>query len=120
MNRINPFLRGMAIIAVVAVVVLVLQLEATLAALSILLRIAFILAIVFFVYLMWRERRADIAIWPLRARIAFYGAAFLIVADIGADWYGGVHGLEILAFLGVIVLCGVAMWRVWRDQHHYV
>ena len=119
MNRINPFLRGMAIIAVIAVIVLVLQLEATLVALTILLRIAFILAIAFFIYLVWRERRADIAVWPLRARIAFYGAALLILADIGADWYGGAHGLEILAFIGVIVLCGLAMWRVWRDQHTY-
>ena len=120
MSRINPFLRGMAILAVVAIVVLVLQLEATLVALTILLRVAFILAIAFFVFLMWRERRSDIATWPLRARVAFYGAAGLIVADVAADWYGGAHGLEILAFVAVIVLCLVAMWRVWRDQHHYV
>lgn len=119
-DRINPTVRGLAIVALIAVVVLVLQLEATLVALTILLRVAFILAIVFFVYLLWRERRSEIAAWPLRARIAFYGAAALIVADIGADWYGGAHGLEILAFVAVIVIGAVAMWRVWRDQHHYV
>lgn len=118
-GRINPTVRGLAIVAAIALVVLLLQLEATLVALTILLRVAFILAIVFFVYLVWRERRAHIATWPLRARVSFYGAALLIVADLGADWYGGAHGLELLAFIAVIAICGFAMWRVWRDQHTY-
>jgi small-conductance mechanosensitive channel len=119
-GRINPMVRGLAIIAAIALVVVVLQLEQTLVALSILLRIAFIIAIAVFIYLMWRERRSEIAAWPKRARICFYGAALLIVVDLAVQWYGGSHGLEILAFLAVIVICGLAMWRVWRDQHTYM
>jgi small-conductance mechanosensitive channel len=118
-SRMNPTLRGFLVIALIAVVVVVLQLQATLAALLILLRIAFLLAVAFFVYLLWRERRTEIASWPARARVVFYGAALLAVADLGADWYGGAHGLQILAFLGVLVGCFFAMWRVWRDQHTY-
>lgn len=118
-SRMNPTLRGFLVIAVIALVVVVLQLEATLVALLILARIAFILAIAFFIYLMWRERRAEISSWPTRARVVFYGAAALAVADLGAEWYGGSHGLQILAFVGVLVCCGIAMWRVWREQHHY-
>jgi hypothetical protein len=120
LDRINPTVRGLLLLALVALVVVVLQLEQTLVALSILLRIAFIIAIAIFIYLVWRERRSEIAAWPVRARVCFYGAAFLIVADLAVQWYGGSHGLEILAFLGVIVICGVAMWRVWRDQHTYM
>ncbi len=82
-------------------------------------RIAFLLAIAFFVFLMWRERRAEIGMWSTRARVVFYGAALLAVADLGVDWYGGAHGLQVLAFVGVLVLAGVAMWRTWRDQHTY-
>jgi cytochrome c oxidase assembly factor CtaG len=119
-SRMNPTLRGFLIIVAIVLVVVVLQLEATLAALLILARIAFILAIAFFIYLMWRERREDIASWPRRARVVFYGAALLAVADLAVNWYGGADGLEILAFLAVLVLCGVAMWRTWRDQHTYV
>jgi hypothetical protein len=119
-SRINPTLRGLLIVALIALVVVVLQLEATLVALTILLRIAFLLAIAFFVYLVWRERRSDIAAWPARARVSFYGAAALIVADLAVDWYGGAHGLQILAFVAVLAICAFAMWRVWRDQHHYV
>ncbi len=82
-------------------------------------RIAFLVAIVFVVYRMWRERREEIGLWPLRARVVFYGAAFVAVVDLAVNWYGGATGLQVLAFVGVLVLCGLAMWRTWRDQHHY-
>ena len=80
-SRMNPTLRGFLIIIAIVVVVVVLQLEATLSALLILARIAFLLAITFFVYLMWRERRGEIAEWPLRARIVFYGAACMALQN---------------------------------------
>jgi small-conductance mechanosensitive channel len=116
----NPTLRGFLLIGLVALIVVVLQLEATLVALSILLQIAFLLAIAFFVYLVWRERRAEIGEWPTRARAVFYGAALLIVADIGAYWYDRPGGPNALAFLLVLGFCAFAMWRIWRDQHRYV
>jgi hypothetical protein len=116
-SRMNPTLRGFLIIALIAGVVVVLQLQATLVALLIVARILFVLAIAFFVYLMWRERREEIGAWPLRARIVFYGAAILAVTDLGLNWYGGAHGLQVLAFVAVLVGCGFAMWRIWRDQH---
>lgn len=118
-GRINPTVRGLLIIALLALLVVVFQLEATLVALTILLRIAFILAIAFFVYLVWREKRVEISTWSVRARTCFYGAALLIVADLGVEWYAGAHGLQVLAFVAVIVFCGIAMWRIWRDQHSY-
>jgi small-conductance mechanosensitive channel len=116
-SRMNPTLRVLLIIALIAAVVVVLQLQATLVALLIIARILFVLAIAFFVYLMWRERRGEIGAWPLRARVVFYGAAVLAIADLGLNWYGGAHGLQVLAFIGVLVGCGFAMWRTWRDQH---
>jgi len=116
-SRMNPTLRGFLIIALIAAVVVVLQLQATLVALLIIARILFVLAIAFFVYLMWRERREEIGAWPLRSRVVFYGAAGLAIADLGLNWYGGAHGLQVLAFVGVLVGCGFAMWRTWRDQH---
>ena len=118
-SRMNPTVRGFLIILVVVAAIVLLQLEATLTALLILARIAFVLAIAFFIYLMWRERREEISSWSNRARVVFYGAAVLAVVDLGADWYGGAHGLQIIAFIGVLVLCGLAMWRPWRDEHTY-
>jgi small-conductance mechanosensitive channel len=119
-TRMNPTLRGFLIILAIVGVIVILQLEATLSALLILARIAFFLAVAFFIYLMWRERREEIGAWSRRARIVFYGAALIAVADLGAEWYGGVHHGQIIAFLAVLVLVGLAMWRTWRDQHTYV
>lgn len=118
-SRMNPTVRGFLIILAIVSIVVVLQLEATLAALFILARIAFLLAIAYFVFLVWRERREEISTWPTRTIAVFYGAAILAVADIGVYWYGGAHGLQVLAFVGVLAACGFALWRTWRDQHTY-
>jgi small-conductance mechanosensitive channel len=119
-QRMNPTVRGFLIILAIVLVIVVLQLESTLIALSLIAQVAFLLAIAFFVFLVWRERRADIAAWPRRASVAFYAAAIIAVADIAVYIYGGAHGLEVLAFVGILALCGFAMFRIWRDQHHYI
>jgi small-conductance mechanosensitive channel len=119
-SRINPTLRGLLILAAIAGLVVVFQLEQTLNALLIIARVAFLLAIAYFIFLVWRERREGISMWSRRAHTVFYGAAILAVADVGVYWYGGAVGYQVLAFVAVLALCGVAMWRTWRDQHTYV
>ena len=118
--RMNPTLRGFLIILAIVGLIVVLNLETALLSLTIIARVAFLLAIAFFVFLVWRERRADIAVWPRRASVAFYGAAILAILDIAAYTYGGAHGLQVLAFVAVLACCGFAMFRIWRDQHHYI
>ncbi len=116
----HPTVRGFLIIAAIAAVVVALSLQPTLAALFLLARIAFFLAIAFFIFLMWRERRDEIALWPRRALAAFYGAAILVVVTFGYYLLQGASGLDAVAFLVILGLCGFSMWRVWREQHHYV
>jgi hypothetical protein len=118
-NRLNPTLRGFLIIGLIALAVVVLNLGTALASLYVLARIAFLLALAFFVYLVWRERREDIAVWPARAKFVLYGGAALIAFDILVFGFWSASGLGAVAFLLVIGLCGFAMWRVWRDQHTY-
>ena len=116
----NPTLRGFLLIAIVVAIIYVLQLEQTLVALTILLRIAFFLAIAFFVYMWWRDRRSDISTWPARAQVVFYGAALVMVANVAARLLFFASGsYDWVSFVLVFVLCGFAMWRVWRDQHTY-
>ena len=119
-SRINPTLRGLAILAAIAGLIVVFQLEQTLVALSLLARIAFMLAIAYFIFLVWRERREGISMWSRRAQTVFYGAAVLAVADVGVYWYGGARGMQVLAFVAILALCLFAMVRTWRDQHRYV
>jgi small-conductance mechanosensitive channel len=115
----NPTLRGFLIIAAIAGLIVVLRLQSTLDALNVIARIAFLLAITFFVYLVWRERRQEISAWPSRSQWVFYGAALLIVADIGAITFVNESGPDAVAFVAVLALCGFAMWRTWREQHTY-
>lgn len=116
----NPTLRGFLVIALIAVVIVALQLEKTLTALFLLAQIAFFLAIAFFIYLLWRDRRQEISMWPARSRVVFYGAALLMVVNVASRFFVPVgSGLNLLVFLAVFVLAGFAMWRVWRDEHAY-
>ena len=117
--RLNGTVRGLLIIAAVAGVIVVLQLWTTLSVLVLLSRVAFLLAVAFFVFLMWREQREGISMWPPRAQWVFYGAAVVAVADVGVYWYGGAQRMELIAFLATLALCGLAMFRTWREQHRY-
>ena len=120
-RELNPTVRGLLLVALVAAVVVALSLQPTLTALYLLVQIAFFLAIAFFVYLMWRERRVDINRWSTRSRAVFYGAAGLIVADLALFFWPGYElaGLDAIAVLLVLVAGGYAMFRVWRDEHTY-
>ena len=115
----NPLVRGLLIVAAIALVVVVLQLYATLAALYLIAQIAFFIAIAFFLFLLWRERRSEISTWSTRAQLAFYGAIALAVFAIGAYFAVGASGPDAAAFLLILVLCGFSIFRVWRDQTSY-
>jgi hypothetical protein len=115
----HPTARGFLIIAAIALVIVVLNLYTALATVSVLLRFAFFLAIAFFVFLMWRERRDEISTWPQRALVGFYGGALLVVVAIGYYIVRGAAGLDAVAFLVILALCAFSMWRIWRDQHRY-
>jgi small-conductance mechanosensitive channel len=115
----RPTLRGFLIIGAIVLVIMLLNLYTAALAIGMLLRIAFFLAVAFFVYLVWRERREEIATWSRREIVVFYGSALLIVAVIGLYFWRGWPGYEELGFIAVVACSGFAMWRVWRDRHHY-
>jgi small-conductance mechanosensitive channel len=115
----NRTVRGLAIVALIAGVVVVLSLEPVLAVTGGLLRIAFFLAIAFFLFLVWRERRGDIEAWSDRSRRVFYTAIALAVVDIGAAIGLSPRGGDVIAFFVVLVLCAWAIIRTWRTEHTY-
>ena len=115
----RPTLRGFAIIGLIALVVVLLNLYTAVLAIGMLLRIAFFIAIAFFIFLMWRERRDEISAWSTREMVVFYGSALLILAALGLYFWRGWPGYEQLGFIGVVGCSGFAMWRIWRYRHHY-
>lgn len=119
-RELNPTLRGLFVIALISGVITAASAEEALFALFVLLRIAFLVALAWFAYTLWRNHRSEIGVWPLRARVVFYGAAVLLVADLILYFFRHVAGPDALAFFLVLGGCGYALWRVWRDQHTYV
>ena len=115
----HPTARGFLIIAAIALVVVVLSLESVLETVGGLLRIAFFLAIAFFLFLIWRERRSDIETWSERGRRVFYAAAILAVVDVGMLIGLRPSGPDAFAFIVVLAACVYAGVRVWRDEHRY-
>ena len=120
----NPLVRGLAVVALIALVVVVLNLGNTVAALFLIARIAFPLAIAFFLFLLWRERRSDIEMWGERERRVFYAAIGVFVVAILVFMYGQLAGLVFaglgaLAFVVTLGLCAWSAYRAWRDAHTY-
>jgi hypothetical protein len=115
----NPTLRGFLIIAGIVLAIIILNQQTALLSLVALTRIAFFLAVAFFIYLVWRERRGEISTWSGRAQFAFYGAAVVALVAIGAFVLNQPSGQQLLAFFLILGLCGFAMFRTWRDQHTY-
>ena len=121
MSRINPTLRAFAILLLIAIGIWALQLQTAVISLLLIARIAFFLAIAFFLFLLWRERRGEISMWPASSQAVFYGAVGLAVANIGAGILAPYPqgSLEVLVFIFVLVACGYSLWRVWRREHTY-
>lgn len=115
----NRTLRGFAILVLISIGIVVLRLQATLSALYVIARIAFLIAIAFFLFLLWRERRGDIEAWSDLSRRTFYGAIVLAVVAIGALIGLTPTGADAIAFFAVIACCAWAVWRVWRREHRY-
>ena len=116
----NPTVRNLGIIALIAFGVVVFSLESAVATVGGVLRIAFFLAIAFFLFLVWRERRSDIESWSERGRKVFYAAIVVAVVDIGMLIGLGTSGPEAAVFVIVLIACAYAVWRVWTDEHRYV
>lgn len=119
-DRIPALARAFGIVAVIALVVVVLSLEPVVATVGGLLQIAFYLAVAFFLFLLWRERRGDLEAWSDWNRKLFYAAIVLAVVDIGlAIGFGFPAGVGAFAFLVVLALCAFVVVRVWRIEHRY-
>ena len=118
--NVSPFVRNLAILAAISLVIMVLNLETSLVTASILLRVAFFLAIAFVAYMLWRDfGRREIELWPSRAQWVFYGAVCLLVVDVAWFVVESLEGLDALAFFLVAGACVYAGIRTWRDQHRY-
>ena len=115
----NRFLRGIVLVALVSLAIVLLSLQSVLLTVGGLLQVAFFLAIAFFLFLLWRERRSDIEAWSDLSRRTFYAAIVLAVLDVGALLGLSPRGGDAIAFVAVLGCCIWALVRVWRREHRY-
>jgi small-conductance mechanosensitive channel len=115
----SGLVRGLALIAAVSAAIVALSLQSSVATAGALVRVAFFLAIAFFLFLVWRERRSEIETWSDLSRRTFYGAIVLAVLDVAVLIGVGANGSESVVFLLVLAACAWAVVRVWRREHHY-
>ena len=115
----NRTVRGLAIVALIALAVVVFSLEPVLAVTGGLLRIAFFIALAFFLFLVWRERRGDLEAWSDRSRRVFYAAIALAVVDVGAAIGLTPMGADAIAFFVVLGCCAWGIVGIWRAEHRY-
>jgi small-conductance mechanosensitive channel len=119
-RRVPPFVRGLAIIALISLAIVVLNLETSLATATVLLRVAFFVAVAVAAYLLWRDfGRREISLWPARSQWIFYGAVALLVIDLGWYFLTPLGGLDALVFFIVAAASVYAGMRTWRRQRHY-
>jgi hypothetical protein len=118
-ERIPPLARGLGIVALITLIVIVLSLEPVLAAVGGLVSIAFFLAVAFFLFLLWRERRGDLEAWSELNRRLFYAAIVLLVVDVGMFIGLGPSGRDALAFILVLAAGVWVIVRTWRLEHRY-
>ena len=123
-GKLNPLVRGLAVVALIALAVVVLNLGNTVAALFLIAKIAFPLAIAYFLFMLWRERRSDIETWGDRERRVFYAAVAVGVVAALAYTYASLLGVQLagftaLAFLLTLASCAWSAYRAWRDAHTY-
>ena len=122
--NLNPLVRGLAVVALIALVVVVLNLGNTVSALFLIAQIAFPLAIAYFLFMLWRDRRSDIETWGDRERRVFYAAIAVGVVAVLAYTYGQLLGVQFAGFaaLALVLTLGLCAWsayRAWRDAHTY-
>jgi len=118
---VSPSLRAFGVLVLIAAVVTALQIGAGLEIILLFLQVLFLLAIAYVLFMLWRRRREEIAMWSLRSRLVFYGGAALAVTAVGlafSPWFPNT-GLETIVFLAALAGGLFAMWRVWRDEHTY-
>jgi hypothetical protein len=117
MRNANPFLRNLAILAIVAVLIVLLNFEVALATVGVLIRLAFFIVIGVVAYFFWRDiGRREIDTWPTRSSRVFYAAIGLGVVDLGWWMFGHPSGRNALIFFIVAGVCIYVAVRTWRDQ----
>ncbi len=105
------------IVVAAALVLTVLQVVAgpVVEILLIVVRIAILAALIYFVYRIWRNNRSRLSWLSRRQKLLFYGAGLIIVVVVVGSFLINWSLFTALLFFAIIGACGYVMWRLWRE-----
>jgi hypothetical protein len=106
-----------AIVVAAAVVVTVLQVLAGPAVwvLALILRIAILLGLGWFLYTLWRNNRARLQWLSRRQKALFYGAGAVLVLAVLVSFLLPLMLFTSIFLLAVVGGCAFVMWRIYQD-----
>jgi uncharacterized SAM-binding protein YcdF (DUF218 family) len=116
------FLRNLGIVALVAA-----GLTATgeagstaTAILFLIVRIAFLIALGWLAWTIWRQNRGTFRLMPLRSQAMLYGSvAGIVVLVVTADLWAGSSPFAALIFFAALAGCGYMLYRGWQESRRY-
>ena len=88
--------------------------------LFLILRIAFLLALGWLAWTVWRQNRGTFRLMPIRSQVMLYGSVVGIVLLVAtADLWASSSPLASLLFFAALAACGYLLYRGWQESRRY-
>jgi hypothetical protein len=90
------------------------------AILFLIVRIAFLIALGWLAWTIWRQNRGTFRLMPLRSQVMLYGSvAGIVVLVVTADLWAGSSPLAAIIFFAALGGCGYMLYRGWQESRRY-
>ena len=88
--------------------------------LFLIVRIAFLIALGWLAWSIWRQNRGTFRLMPLRSQAMLYGGvAGIVVLVLTADLWAGSSPFAALLFFAALGGCGYMLYRGWQESRRY-
>jgi hypothetical protein len=88
--------------------------------LFLILRIAFLIALGWLGWTVWRQNRGTFRLMPLRSQLLLYASAIgIVVLVVTADLWASSSPLASLLFFAALIACGYGLYRGWQESRRY-
>jgi hypothetical protein len=88
--------------------------------LFLILRIAFLVALGWLAWTVWRQNRGTFRLMPMRSQVMLYASVIgIVVLVVTADLWAGGSALAALVFFALLGACGYGLYRGWQESRRY-
>ncbi len=88
--------------------------------LFLILRVAFLLALGYIAWTVWRQNRGTFRLMPMRSQVMLYGSvAGIVLLVVTADLWASSSPLASLLFFAALAACGYLLYRGWQESRRY-